>query len=135
MNWTKTHQRWLALICVAYFLIGLVYAWATPPLDASDEFKHYPVVQYIQTTGQLPVLDPADPGLWSNEAAQPPLYYALMALATLPFDTSDLEQLHQINTHFFVGNPHQIRNKNIILHQPALENAATSGTVQAIYVI
>ncbi len=135
MTWTQTHQRLFVALCAAYFLLGLLYAWATPPLEASDEYKHYPVVQYMQTTGQLPVLDPADPGLWSNEAAQPPLYYAIMALATLPFDTSDLEQLHQINTHFFVGNPHQIHNKNIMLPQPELSGVTQSGTMQAMYLI
>lgn len=135
MTWTATHQRLLIALCVIYALLGLLYAWATPPLEASDEYKHYPVVQYIQTTGRLPVLDPQDPGLWGNEAAQPPLYYLLMALATWPLDTNDIEQLHQINTHFFVGNPHQIYNKNIILPQPAFSSPTQSGSLQAIYLI
>jgi 4-amino-4-deoxy-L-arabinose transferase-like glycosyltransferase len=133
MAWTKKEQRILWLIGGVYFLLGLAYLWATPPLDASDEYKHYPVVQHIQTTASLPVLDPADPGLWYNEAAQPPLYYLLMAAATWPLDTADLPSLHQMNTHFFVGNPLQLHNKNIML--PPVDRGLwrESGTVQAIY--
>ena len=136
MNWTQRHQHWLITICVVYLGLGGLYAWATPPLEASDEYKHYPVVQHIQTTGRLPILDPAEPGLWANEAAQPPLYYWLMAAATWPLDTADLPTLHQLNPHFFVGNPLQHLNKNIIAPPlvPALVGFS-SGSVQAIYLI
>ncbi len=128
-------RRWLALIALAYLLLGLIYALATPPLEASDEYKHYPVVQHIQTTGSLPVLEPEAPGRWLQEAAQPPLYYLAMAALTWPIDTSDLPALHQLNKYAFVGDPNQSGNKNLIIHQPELERFPWSGSVLAIQVI
>jgi 4-amino-4-deoxy-L-arabinose transferase-like glycosyltransferase len=125
----------LALLLLFYLLLGLSYAAATPPLESSDEYKHYPVVQYIQQEGALPVLDPDDPGRWLQEGAQPPLYYLLMAGLTAWVDTSDLPELHQVNEHAFIGNPNQVGNKNLILHDPAQEAFPWHGSVLAIYVI
>lgn len=131
-----TTRRWLSLVVLAYLLLGISYMLATPPLEASDEYKHYPLVHYIQHHGgALPVLDSEEPGPWLQEGAQPPLYYALMAGLTAWIDTSDLEQIHQVNAHAFVGNPNQVGNKNLILHQPALEVFPWRGSVLAIYVI
>ena len=127
--------RWLLLILLAYFGLAFTYALATPPLEASDEYKHYPVVQYVQTEGQLPVLEVDDPGRWLQEGAQPPLYYLLMAGLTSWIETGDLPQVHRLNEHAFVGNPNQIGNKNLILHQPELESFPWQGSVLAVYVI
>ena len=129
------HGRLLALLLLLYLLLGLSYAAATPPLESSDEYKHYPVVQYIQQQGALPVLDPDDPGRWLQEGAQPPLYYLLMAGLTASIDTSDLPRLHRINEHAFIGDPNQTGNKNLILHDPAQEAFPWQGSVLAIYVI
>lgn len=129
-------QQWtLVLILVVYFLLGLVYLWATPPLESSDEYKHYPVVQHIQTNSELPVLYPDAPGLWLQEGAQPPLYYLLMAGLTSSIDTSDLRTVHQKNPHAFIGNPAQIGNKNLIIHDPEQETWPWTGTVLAVYLI
>ncbi|MCA9899449.1 MAG: glycosyltransferase family 39 protein [Anaerolineales bacterium] len=118
-----------------YAVLGVGYMLATPPLESSDEYKHYPVVQFIQAEGKLPVLDPENPGLWLQEGAQPPLYYGLMAALTSWIDTSDLPEIHQTNKHAFVGNPNQIGNKNLILHQPEKEQFPWQGSILAIYVI
>ncbi len=125
----------LLLIILAYLLLGVVYVLVTPPLEASDEYKHYPVVQFIQTTGRLVVLDPADPGKWLQEGAQPPLYYLLMAGLTAWIDTGDLDEIHDVNPHAYVGNPNQLHNKNLILHQPAREAWPWRGTILAVYLI
>jgi 4-amino-4-deoxy-L-arabinose transferase-like glycosyltransferase len=128
-------RRWLLLIMVAYGLLAITYLLATPPLEASDEYKHYPVVQHIQTHQQLPILDPESPGLWLQEGAQPPLYYLLTAVLTWPIDTSDLSELHQKNEQAFIGNPNQVGNKNLILHDPVREAFPWQGSVLAIYLI
>jgi 4-amino-4-deoxy-L-arabinose transferase-like glycosyltransferase len=130
-----TFQRVLLLIILGYLLLAIIYSLSTPPLEASDEYKHFPVVQHIQTNYELPILDPEDPGLWLQEAAQPPLYYILMAAITLPLDTGDLADIHQVNPHAYVGNPNQIHNKNLIIHQPDLEAFPWNGSVLAIYLI
>ena len=60
---------------------------------------------------KVAVLDPENPGRWLQEAAQPPLYYLLMAALTAPIDTSDLPEVHWVNKYAFVGDPMGIRNK------------------------
>src|SRR5690606_22413091 len=128
------HGRLLALLLLLYLLLGLSYAAVTPPLESSDEYKHYPVVQYIQQQGALPVLDPDDPGRWLQEGAQPPLYYLLMAGLTASIDTSDLPRLHRINEHAFIGDPNQTGNKDRIRHDPAQGACPRQGSVHSIYV-
>ena len=135
MDTTVKQRNWLRLIFLAYAALGIIYMLATPPLEASDEYKHYPVVQYIQTKRALPILDPDNPGLWLQEGAQPPLYYLLMAAITAGIDTSDLPQVHHKNPYAFVGNPNQIRNKNLIIHDPAQEKFPVQGTILAVYAI
>ncbi|MDX1413223.1 MAG: glycosyltransferase family 39 protein [Candidatus Promineifilaceae bacterium] len=131
----KIRQKFaLPAIIIAFFLLGIVYAWATPPLEASDEYKHYPFVQYVQNNWRLPVLEPENPGLWLQEAAQPPLYYLLAAAVTAGIDTTDLEQVHHKNPQAFIGNPGQVGNKNLIIHDPQLEAFPWRGSVLAIYI-
>lgn len=134
-RFTPRQRLWLLVIVVCYLGLGITYALATPPLESSDEYTHYPVVQYLQTEWRLPVLDPENPGRWLHQAAQPPLYYAVMAAATAWIDTGDLPQVHQRNPQTFIGNPGQVGNKNLIIHDPAREAFPWQGTVLAIYVI
>ncbi len=135
MNFRKMQRLSLVLIVLGYITLGVIYTLATPPLEASDEYKHYPFVQYVQTQRALPVLDTDDPGLWLQEAAQPPLYYLLMAALTAPIDTSDLPELHHQNPHAFIGNPGQVTNKNLIIHDPAREAFPWRRAVLAVHLI
>ncbi len=135
MHRTKAQRRYLMLIVFGYVILAVIYALATPPLEASDEYKHYPVVQHVQMNGTLPILDPDDPGLWLQEAVQPPLYYIIMAAVTSWINTDDLAEIHQINPHVYVGNPNQIANKNLIIHTPTRESFPWQGSVLAIYLI
>lgn len=130
----------LILVCL-FVLLGVIYSLATPVLEASDEFKHYPYVQYVQNHHELPVLDPdlcrksPDACPWLQDGGQPPAYYALMAVATSWIDTSDLSSLLWKNKHAFIGNPSQVCNKNLIIHQPEQEQFPWSGSVLAIHLI
>jgi 4-amino-4-deoxy-L-arabinose transferase-like glycosyltransferase len=86
----------LALILVAYLIIGGLYAAYTPPWQAPDEPAHYNYVRHLAEKGSLPVLRPGDyphayleqiksvrfPAHMSldpirYEFWQPPLYYIL----------------------------------------------------------
>jgi 4-amino-4-deoxy-L-arabinose transferase-like glycosyltransferase len=120
---------------LAFVALGVFYSIATPPLEASDEFDHYPYVQYVQTQHALPVMNPADPDPWRQEGGQPPLYYVLMAGLTSWIDTSDLEDIRWLNHHAFIGNPGQVGNKNLVIHQPEQEAFPWHGTVLAVHVI
>lgn len=96
----RTHPLLFSIIAV-YVALGVAYAAYTPTWQVPDEPAHYNYIAELATTGQLPVLDPADYPFdyleeikaahfppWMSvaniryEAHQPPLYYAL---AVLPF--------------------------------------------------
>ncbi|MFT7584913.1 MAG: hypothetical protein ACI9EW_001336 [Cellvibrionaceae bacterium] len=136
---TKTknipHTKIFWAIVVVYVTLGLIYSWATPPFESSDEYKHFPVIQHIQQTGELVVLDADHEGKWKQEGAQPPLYYLLMAAATSWIDTSDLNEVHIENRHAFIGNAAQVKNKNLLFHDPAAEQLPWSGSILAVHVI
>jgi 4-amino-4-deoxy-L-arabinose transferase-like glycosyltransferase len=117
-----------------FIVLGVIYSLATPVLESSDEFDHYPYVQYVQTQHALPVMDPQNPGPWRQEAGQPPLYYLLMAGVTSRIDTSDLAEVRWLNRHAFIGIPGQVGNKNLIIHRPERETFPWRGTVLAVHV-
>jgi 4-amino-4-deoxy-L-arabinose transferase-like glycosyltransferase len=129
----------LALIVALYVIVGVIYSLATPVLEASDEFKHYPYVQYVQIHHDLPVLDPPTcletPSKcpWLQDGGQPPTYYILLAAATSWIDTSDLSGLRRVNWHAFIGNPGQVCNKNLIIHRPEQEAYPWDGAVLAVH--
>jgi len=125
----------ITLVVVLFLAFGVFYSLVTPPLEASDEFDHYPYVQYVQTRHALPVMNPDDPDPWRQEGGQPPLYYVLMAGLTAWIDTSDLEDVRWLNHHAFIGIPGQVANKNLVIHQPAQEAFPWQGTVLAVHVI
>ena len=56
---------------------------------------------------------------WRQEGSQPPLYYAITALITAPFDHSNWRELRRLNIHADMGVPTYDGNANAILHSPA----------------
>jgi len=139
-HWLSSPHWGLILILVPYVIVGVIYTLVTPVLEASDEFKHYPYVQYVQTHRDLPVIDPRTcretPSRcpWLQDGGQPPAYYVLMAVATSWIDTSDLPEVRRMNWHAFIGNPGQLCNKNLIIHRPEEERFPWRGAVLAIHV-
>lgn len=125
------HHRLLATLIATFVAVGFIYAATTPIFEASDELWHYPVVQHLANGGDLPVLDPADPGLWKQEAGQPPLYYALMAWATGWIDSSDLRQVRWLNPHVDNGVITPDGNTNLVVHTEA-ERFPWRGTILAV---
>lgn len=121
----------LPLLLAAFSLLGAMYAATTPLFEASDELWHYPMVKRLADGAGLPVQDPANPRPWRQEGSQPPLYYALMALATRWIDTSDLELVRWLNPHVDNGIITPDRNNNIAIHT-AREYWPWQGTVLAV---
>jgi len=134
---TARHSSFIVplLIVPLFIVLGVIYSLATPVLEASDEFDHYPFIQYVQTQHALPVMDPDDPEPWRQEGGQPPLYYLLMAGLTSWIDTGDLEDVRWLNRHAFIGIPGQMGNKNLIIHRPEREAFPWQGAVLAVHVI
>lgn len=130
-----TERGWLILILVLYILLAGVYSVVTPIFEASDELWHYPMVQTIATTGQLPVQDAVSIGPWRQEGSQPPLYYLIAALLTGGIDTSDLPVVRRQNPHADIGVVLPDSNINMMTHRSDLERFPWQGTVLAVHVI
>lgn len=121
------------MILGVFAVLSLIYAWATPPLEASDELWHFGMINTIAETGQLPVQHPGVKTAYEQEGSQPPLYYLVGALLVKSIDRRDFDVVRQPNPHAVAGVPGNVGNKNLVLHDsvhPPLE-----GSVLAVYVI
>jgi 4-amino-4-deoxy-L-arabinose transferase-like glycosyltransferase len=130
---TRT-QRGLAVILVAFVILGFIYSLVTPIFEASDEVSHYPVVKYIADGYGLPVQDPKAGDAWEQEGSQPPLYYALAAVLTGWINTDDMATIQWRNPLSNIGNPLRFGNKNLIVHTPA-EAFPWRGAILAVHLI
>ncbi len=124
----------LAIILVLFVLLGITYSVVTPIFETSDELWHFPFVEHLANGGSLPVQHPDQLGPWRQEGSQPPLYYALGALAIWPIDTSDMDPVRWLNPHADIGVPTADRNVNMVIHTEA-ERFPYSGTVLAVHVV
>lgn len=123
----------LAVILLAYFLLTLVYTWATPIFEASDEYPHIGMIEYIANERNLPVQVPGHDEPYHQEGSQPPLYYALSAALILPFDITTLDDYRPINPHAAIGLPDSFRNKNYVVRDPGINILSTP--VGAFYLV
>ena len=81
--------RALLVILGAYAALTLAYNLATPVGEGPDEPEHFAYVQYLRAQGRLPVA-PATTAEGMIQAKHPPLYYAVAALVSLPWDIGQL---------------------------------------------
>ena len=119
-------------LLLAFLLVGLLYTWATPVLEASDEPHHFAFAEYVSRHRTLPVQLPGEITPWAQEGSQPPLYYILAGTLISAIDTSDLPDVMRPNPHAVVGDPSTINNHNRFLHDTPLP--PLQGTVLAIHV-
>ena len=117
----------------AFLALGVVYGWATPIFEASDELWHYGMVEAIAESGQLPVQQPGIETPWEQEGSQPPLYYLLAAALVAPIERGDAEALRQPNPHVKAGVPGAPDNKNLVLHDDL--HPPPQGTALAVYLL
>ena len=123
--------QWILLF---YVIFGISYALATPVFEANDELWHFGYVQYLRETGNLP-LQVFDGGetVYAQHGSQPPLYYALTALLTLPFDIDDVDEYRWLNPHVSANQPDSFGNKNLIMHDDS--NSMWHGTGLVVMLI
>jgi hypothetical protein len=124
----------LTILLLIFAAVGAVYAVVTPLFEISDELWHYPMVKRLADGLGLPVQTPTQVGPWRQEGSQPPLYYAIMALATRWIDTSDMDQVRWLNPHVDNGVITPDGNNNIAIHSYR-ENWPWHGTVLAVRLI
>ncbi|MBA3874667.1 MAG: DUF2142 domain-containing protein, partial [Anaerolineae bacterium] len=122
----------LVTLLGAFLILSLIYCWATPPLEASDELWHFGMINTIANTGQLPVQHPGIKTAYEQEGSQPPLYYLIAALLVKGVDRSDFDTVRQPNPHAIAGIPGNVGNKNLVLHDTP--HPDLKGTVLAVYI-
>lgn len=142
IKWPEIPLSPIQWVLLFYTIFGLLFLWATPIFEASDEIWHFGAIETIRETGALPEYDLSDPEqiyennrdtIFRQEGSQPPLYYGLMALITAPIDISDAEQYRIENPHVRAGEPDSWGNKNLVLH--SVDAVPLSGTPLAVYLI
>jgi len=123
----------LPILLAVFVVLALVYAWATPVFEASDELWHFGMIQHIAETGQLPVQQPGIETIYEQEGSQPPLYYLIGALIVSPLDRSDFEAVRAANPHVKAGIPGALDNKNLVLR--TTPHPPLTGTVLAVMIV
>jgi len=121
MRLVTTRRHWaITGIIVAFIALSATYSVVTPIFEASDELWHYPFVKHLADGNGLPVQDASVNQPWRQEGSQPPLYYALSALATFWIDTSDAYEGHPpllwYNPHVDNGLLTADGNTNLVVH-------------------
>jgi len=135
-------RHWaIALILATFIVLGITYSLVTPIFEASDELWHYPFVKHLADGNDLPVQDASADQPWRQEGSQPPLYYALSALATLWIDTDDAYEGVQDHPPLLWYNPHVDNgvltadgNTNLVVHSQQ-EDFPWHGTALAVHLI
>jgi len=127
----RIKPRYLLLAILLFHAgLGALYSVTVPPWEAHDEWGHYTFARYLATERHLP-----PPGTRliekGDESHQPPLYYALVALAIAWIDLGDGLQP--------VPNPYSATEGgdagvNMWVHDPATESFPYRGTILALHV-
>ncbi|MFN8453877.1 MAG: glycosyltransferase family 39 protein [Anaerolineae bacterium] len=116
----------LLIILTAFTLLSLLYDFNVPFFEKPDELKHFALIQYLQTNGQLPIVKAGEYKPWDQEGTQPPLYHILAALATSWLDLSHFEEPprnpHYADERSFIW--WERGNNNLYLHAPGEEWSA-----------
>ena len=122
------------LLPVIFFLVGLLYWYASPNFEASDTIQHVDMIKWIAEHGTLPLQSADHANLYGQEASQPPLYYLLMTPIWQLVDTSDFDDRFRKSPFTIVGDPLRLGNRNQILYkQPYPPDL--SGSSLALYSI
>lgn len=124
----------ISLILAAFVALGVTYSVVTPIFEAPDEPWHYYFIKHLADGHGLPVQDPKNIGPWRQEGSQPPLYYALGALATFWIDADDIEELLWFNPQANPGQRTSLGNKNLFVHTER-ESFPYRGATLAVHLV
>jgi 4-amino-4-deoxy-L-arabinose transferase-like glycosyltransferase len=128
-----TPQFWLLALIVAFLILGLVYSVTVPLFEPPDEIWHFAFADHLVKGGGLPVFS-AEKSAFLREGGQPPLYYAVVALAILPFDRSDFPSWVRFNaSHPAITRGATSDTPNVFIHT-SREDWPWTGSVLAIHI-
>ena len=136
MQGLKNRKRWPFgwLMPLAFFGVGLLYIYAAPHFEASDNIQHIGVIYWLRERGELPVQSAEHERMYGQQASQPPLYYLLMSTVFSVFDTSDRDEYFRPNPLAIAGVPARLGNRNLA-HYRQPYPPDLNGTSLALYVI
>ncbi len=120
----------LVLILTLYVALGFMYSAMSPVFEAPDERQHYGYIRHLVIERRLP--SRAEESAAEHEASQPPLYYAVAALATSWRSHQPALSLRQnrfYGSYQAAGSVND--NKNVYLHSQ-LGRSGWSGTVLTV---
>lgn len=103
----RIRQHLLSIVIIAFVGLAICYSVVVPLGEAPDEVSHWAYVQYLIAHHSLPTPEGAARG----DAAQPPLYYVVGALATFWIPQPEFEPI--ANPDFTFDNP---ETPNLLLH-------------------
>ncbi|HEY64503.1 MAG TPA: glycosyltransferase family 39 protein [Caldilineae bacterium] len=106
----------LAVILLAFLILGTIYSVVNPLFEAPDEVWHYEYVRWLVEGHGLPRPEQVGNAPWHQEGSQPPLYYMLAALVTYPIPTDNAAEVIRYNPHAAMGRADAFGNKNVIVH-------------------
>ena len=106
------HRPFLLLLTAYIAIAGILIAYF-PPFSGPNEVLHYEYVALMRQTGRLPDLATS---FRPDERHQPPVYYTVATLTSLPFATPPLDDIFTPNPHFV--STHR-GNLNPYIHLPA----------------
>lgn len=104
--WTLLSQhRLFVALCACFWAMVWLYGAVLPPFEGPDEKEHLAYVLHLRQTGQYPTYDDQAQTPINQQVGQPPLYYTLAALYSLPLiDASALDANH-VNPNPWTGYP------------------------------
>ena len=128
-------NRSLIAILTVYVALALIFNWASPLFENSDEFFHFPFIRHLADNGlSLPVQSGDNLQDWRQEGSQPPLYHLISAALIAPLNTDDYAQMRRINPHAQIGVVGE-SNINHVLHPLDRSGEFTGGTALAVRLV
>ena len=136
----KDAMRPLLGIIILFVAGVLLQQRALPFMEGGDEWQHYNYVQWLRETSSLPDRSSSATNSTQQASGQPPLYYAVNALALdlLGLPVTDGDALHRhlyderLNPWYTAPDLwHRGDNRNLFVHDPQQQRPADEAASQA----
>ncbi len=123
----RAHAPLFAILLI-FLVLATIYNLSLPLFEAPDEADHFRYIKWLADGRGLPNLD-GDLSKVGHEAAQPPLYYAILAPVVAAIDTGDPEDIAP-------RNPYWRKSEGINVHyHTAAEQFPYQTTALAVHLV
>lgn len=112
---------WLSL--VLYLAVAAAYLWVTPPLEGFDAIAHMNHINYLRKEGHFPPIDRPTADFSYELITQPPLYYAIGALASTGLSYADADSYTRAQANRYFPGLSQRQSIDLPTTPPAVRGA------------